>query len=149
VVTGVGCAGLLPTIAAIEAGKDIALANKETLVAGDQSFCLWLRNINSNSYQLTQSILQFFRMPQGAGCYNAADFAHGVWGRFPGLACRKVGLCARSRRYLKHPNWSMESQNHSRLATLMNKGLEVIGSLPLWSGYDHIEIVIPRVSFTH
>lgn len=46
VVTGiVGCAGLLPTIAAIQAGKDIALANKETLIAGGRWCCLWWRNM--------------------------------------------------------------------------------------------------------
>jgi 1-deoxy-D-xylulose 5-phosphate reductoisomerase (EC 1.1.1.267) len=61
VVTGiVGCAGLLPTIAAIEAGKDIALANKETLIAGGPVVLPLVQRYGVNCCLLTPNILPFF-----------------------------------------------------------------------------------------
>jgi 1-deoxy-D-xylulose-5-phosphate reductoisomerase len=66
VVTGiVGCAGLLPTIAAIEAGKDIALANKETLIAGAPVVLPLVEKYGVNYYPPIQNILQFFSVSKG------------------------------------------------------------------------------------
>ncbi len=151
VVTGiVGCAGLLPTIAAIEAGKDIALANKETLIAGapvvlpliekHQVKLLPADSEHSAIFQCLQGIpekgLRKIILTASGGAFRDWDVAK--------LAEVTVADA------LKHPNWSMGRKITVDSATLMNKGLEVIEAHFLFGlDYDDIEIVIHPQSIIH
>jgi len=142
VVTGiVGCAGLLPTIA-IEAGKDIALANKETLIAGGP-VVLPLVEKHGGNYQPPEHSA-IFSAPRCSICWLTADFTTASGGaRDWPVMLASVSVADA----LKHPNWSM-GQNHSRPATLMNK-LKSLRSLSFGLGYDQIEIVIHLQSIIH
>ncbi len=151
VVTGiVGCAGLLPTIAAIEAGKDIALANKETLIAGGP---VVLPLIQKQGVKLLpadsehSAIFQCLQgVPQG-GLRRILLTASG--GAFRDLAVEKLRSVTVADA-LKHPNWSMGKKITIDSATLMNKGLEVIEAHFLFGAdYDQIDIVIHPQSIIH
>lgn len=151
VVTGiVGCAGLLPTIAAIEAGKDIALANKETLIAGGP---VVLPLIQKQGVKLLpadsehSAIFQCLQgVPQG-GLRRILLTASG--GAFRDLAVEKLRSVTVADA-LKHPNWSMGKKITIDSATLMNKGLEVIEAHFLFGvDYDQIDIVIHPQSIIH
>lgn len=151
VVTGiVGCAGLLPTIAAIEAGKDIALANKETLIAGGP---VVLPLIEQHGVKLLpadsehSAIFQCLQgVPEGGLRRILLTASGGAFRDWPveKLADVKVADA------LKHPNWSMGRKITVDSATLMNKGLEVIEAHFLFGmDYDHIDIVIHPQSIIH
>lgn len=151
VVTGiVGCAGLLPTIAAIEAGKDIALANKETLIAGGP---VVLPLVEKHGVKLLpadsehSAIFQCLQgVPQG-GLRRILLTASG--GAFRDLPVEKLAEVTVADA-LKHPNWSMGRKITIDSATLMNKGLEVIEAHFLFGmDYDHIDIVIHPQSIIH
>lgn len=161
VVTGiVGCAGLLPTIAAIEAGKDIALANKETLIAGGP---VVLPLIQKHGIKLTPADSEhsaIFQCLQGL----AKERRFTVGSPMEGL--RRIVLTASGGAFrdwpveklaqvqvadaIKHPNWSMGRKITVDSATLMNKGLEVIEAHYLFGlDYDRIDIVIHPQSIIH
>jgi 1-deoxy-D-xylulose-5-phosphate reductoisomerase len=151
VVTGiVGCAGLLPTIAAIEAGKDIALANKETLIAGAP---VVLPLVEKHGVKLLpadsehSAIFQCLQgLPEG-GLRRIILTASG--GSFRDLPVEKLASVT-VRDALKHPNWSMGRKITIDSATLMNKGLEVIEAHYLFGlDYDRIDIVIHPQSIIH
>ncbi len=151
VVTGiVGCAGLLPTIAAIEAGKDIALANKETLIAGAP---VVLPLVEKHGVKLLpadsehSAIFQCLQAVPEGGLRRILLTASG--GAFRDLPVEKLAT-VKVADALKHPNWSMGRKITIDSATLMNKGLEVIEAHFLFSlDYDHIEIVIHPQSIIH
>ncbi len=161
VVTGiVGCAGLLPTLAAIKAGKDIALANKETLIAGGP---VVLPLAQEHGIRITPADSEhsaIFQCIQGLS--HGKDF---VVGR-PDVGLRRILLTASGGAFrdwpverlpevtvadaLKHPNWSMGKKITVDSATLMNKGLEVIEAHYLFGlDYDQIDIVIHPQSIIH
>ncbi|AKG24705.1 1-deoxy-D-xylulose-5-phosphate reductoisomerase [Calothrix sp. 336/3] len=151
VVTGiVGCAGLLPTIAAIEAGKDIALANKETLIAGGP---VVLPLVEKHGVKLLpadsehSAIFQCLQgVPQG-GLHKILLTASG--GAFRDWDAQQLANVTVADA-LKHPNWSMGKKITVDSATLMNKGLEVIEAHFLFGlDYDDIEIVIHPQSIIH
>jgi 1-deoxy-D-xylulose-5-phosphate reductoisomerase len=151
VVTGiVGCAGLLPTIAAIEAGKDIALANKETLIAGGP---VVLPLIEKHRVKLSpadsehSAIFQCLQgVPEG-GLRRIILTASG--GSFRDLPTEKLASVTVADA-LKHPNWAMGKKITIDSATLMNKGLEVIEAHFLFGlDYDRIDIVIHPQSIIH
>ncbi|MEH1840210.1 MAG: 1-deoxy-D-xylulose-5-phosphate reductoisomerase [Nostoc sp.] len=151
VVTGiVGCAGLLPTIAAIEAGKDIALANKETLIAGAP---VVLPLVEKHSVKLLpadsehSAIFQCLQGVPKGGLRKILLTASG--GAFRDWDVEKLADVTVADA-LKHPNWSMGRKITVDSATLMNKGLEVIEAHFLFSlDYDDIEIVIHPQSIIH
>nr|WP_199300531.1 1-deoxy-D-xylulose-5-phosphate reductoisomerase [Coleofasciculus sp. FACHB-542] len=151
VVTGiVGCAGLLPTIAAIEAGKDIALANKETLIAGAP---VVLPLVEKHSVKLLpadsehSAIFQCLQGVPKGGLRRILLTASG--GSFRDLPVEKLASVTVADA-LKHPNWSMGRKITIDSATLMNKGLEVIEAHFLFGmDYDGIEIVIHPQSIIH
>jgi len=163
VVTGiVGCAGLLPTLAAIKAGKDIALANKETLIAAGPVVLPELKKSGSRLLPADSEHSAIFQCLQGTPFTDTARLSTGV--PTPGL--RNIQLTASggafrdwSTEALKnatvkdatsHPNWSMGKKITVDSATLMNKGLEVIEAHYLFGlDYDHIEIVIHPQSIIH
>ncbi|MCS6815541.1 MAG: 1-deoxy-D-xylulose-5-phosphate reductoisomerase [Cyanobacteria bacterium] len=151
VVTGiVGCAGLLPTIAAIEAGKDIALANKETLIAGGpvvlplvQRHGVALLPADSEHSAIFQCLQG---VPAGGLRRIILTASGGAFRDVPVETLSKVTVADA----LKHPNWVMGRKITIDSATLMNKGLEVIEAHFLFGlDYDHIDIVIHPQSIIH
>ncbi len=151
VVTGiVGCAGLLPTIAAIEAGKDIALANKETLIAGGPVVLPLLEKHGNKLLPADSEHSAIFQCLQGVpegGLKRILLTASG--GAFRDFPLEKLDSVT-VKDALKHPNWSMGKKITIDSATLMNKGLEVIEAHFLFGlDYDRIEIVIHPQSIIH
>src|SRR4028119_45532 len=151
VVTGiVGCAGLLPTIAAIEAGKDIALANKETLIAGApvvlplvEKYGVKLLPADSEHSAIFQCLQG---VPTGGLRRILLTASGGAFRDWPVEKLPEVTVADA----LKHPNWSMGRKITVDSATLMNKGLEVIEAHFLFGmDYDHIDIVIHPQSIIH
>jgi len=163
VVTGiVGCAGLLPTLAAIRAGKDLALANKETLIAAGPVVLPELARSGSRLLPADSEHSAIFQCLQGTPWPDTARLSTGV--PTPGL--RRIQLTASGGAFrdwdpadlhkatvadaTSHPNWSMGRKITVDSATLMNKGLEVIEAHYLFGlDYDHIEIVIHPQSIIH
>jgi len=151
VVTGiVGCAGLLPTIAAIEAGKHIALANKETLIAGGPVVLPLVQKHGVKLLPADSEHSAIFQCLQGVpegGLRRILLTASG--GAFRDLPVEKLASVTVADA-LKHPNWTMGRKITIDSATLMNKGLEVIEAHFLFGlDYDHIEIVIHPQSIIH
>ncbi|KAL6497469.1 hypothetical protein OROGR_029398 [Orobanche gracilis] len=151
VVTGiVGCAGLKPTVAAIEAGKDIALANKETLIAGGP-FILPLAHKHNVKILPADSehsaIFQCIQgLPEGALRRIILTASGGAFRDLPIDKLKDVKVADA----LKHPNWNMGKKITVDSATLFNKGLEVIEAHYLFGAeYDDIEIVIHSQSIIH
>jgi 1-deoxy-D-xylulose-5-phosphate reductoisomerase len=151
VVTGiVGCAGLLPTIAAIKAGKDIALANKETLIAGApvvlplvEQYGVKLLPADSEHSAIFQCLQG---VPDGGLRRILLTASGGSFRDWPVEKLKDVTVADA----LKHPNWSMGQKITIDSATLMNKGLEVIEAHYLFGiSYDQIEIVIHPQSIIH
>ncbi|MEG4805522.1 1-deoxy-D-xylulose-5-phosphate reductoisomerase [Microcoleus sp. ARI1-B5] len=151
VVTGiVGCAGLLPTIAAIKAGKDIALANKETLIAGGPVVNPLIEKHAVRILPADSEHSAIFQCLQGipaGGLRRILLTASG--GSFRDLPIDKLAQVTVADA-LKHPNWSMGQKITIDSATLMNKGLEVIEAHYLFGmDYDDIDIVIHPQSIIH
>lgn len=151
VVTGiVGCAGLLPTIAAIEAGKDIALANKETLIAGGPVVLPLVQKHGVNLLPADSEHSAIFQCLQGVsdgGLRRIILTASG--GAFRDWPVEKLSTVKVSDA-LKHPNWSMGQKITVDSATMMNKGLEVIEAHYLFGlDYDYIDTVIHPQSIIH
>ena len=151
VVTGiVGCAGLLPTIAAIKAGKDIALANKETLIAGApvvlplvEKYGVKLLPADSEHSAIFQCLQG---VPEGGLRRIILTASGGAFRDWPVEKLPDVTVADA----LQHPNWSMGRKITVDSATLMNKGLEVIEAHYLFGvDYDHIDIVIHPQSIIH
>jgi 1-deoxy-D-xylulose-5-phosphate reductoisomerase len=163
VVTGiVGCAGLLPTLAAIRAGKDLALANKETLIAAGPVVLPELAKSGSRLLPADSEHSAIFQCLQGTPWADTARLSTGV--PTPGL--RRIQLTASGGAFrdwdpadlpkatvadaTSHPNWSMGRKITVDSASLMNKGLEVIEAHYLFGlDYDAIEIVIHPQSIIH
>ncbi|KZT76494.1 1-deoxy-D-xylulose 5-phosphate reductoisomerase, chloroplastic [Dorcoceras hygrometricum] len=144
VVTGmVGCAGLKPTVADIEAGKNIALANKETLIAGGL-FVLPLAHKNNIKILPDNSkhsaIFQCIQgLPEGALRRIILTASGGVFRYGPVDKWKAVKVADA----LKHPNWNIEKRFTVDSATLFNKGLEVIEAHYLYvADYDDIDSVV-------
>jgi len=151
VVTGiVGCAGLLPTIAAIKAGKDIALANKETLIAGAPVVLPLVKQYGVQLLPADSEHSAIFQCLQGVPAGSLRRIlltASG--GSFRDLPVEKLAHVTIADA-LKHPNWTMGRKITIDSATLMNKGLEVIEAHYLFGvDYDQIAIVIHPQSIIH
>ncbi|CAL0305999.1 unnamed protein product [Lupinus luteus] len=151
VVTGiVGCAGLKPTVAAIEAGKDIALANKETMIAGGP-FILPLAHKNNIKILPADSehsaIFQCIQgLPIGALRKILLTASGGAFREWPVEKMKDIKVSDA----LKHPIWTLGRKITVDSATLFNKGLEVIEAHYLFGAeYDDIEIVIHPQSIIH
>lgn len=151
VVTGiVGCAGLLPTLAAIKAGKDIALANKETLIAGGPAVLPLVEKHGVKLLPADSEHSAIFQCLQGVpagGLRRILLTASG--GAFRDWPVEKLPQVTVADA-IKHPNWSMGRKITVDSATLMNKGLEVIEAHYLFGlDYDDIDIVIHPQSIIH
>lgn len=146
----VGFAGLLPTLRAIEAGKDIALANKETLVVAGE---LVMQQVAARGVKLLpidsehSAILQCLQGedPRSIGrlilTASGGPFLHVDREEFAHITPAQA---------LKHPTWKMGSKITIDSATLMNKGLEVIEARWLFGlPADSIDVVVHPQSIIH
>lgn len=151
VVTAVvGMVGLLPTLAAIRAGKDIALANKETLVCAGQLVMDAAREYGVKILPVDSEHSAIFQCIQGAGG-NALDriILTASGGPFFGKSAEELKTVTREQA-LQHPNWSMGAKITTDSATMMNKGLELIEAMWLYGlPEDKIDIVVHRESIIH
>ncbi|MCP4457045.1 MAG: 1-deoxy-D-xylulose-5-phosphate reductoisomerase [Cytophagales bacterium] len=146
----VGYAGLLPTIKAIEAKKNIALANKETMVvAGELVTQLAQENdvniypVDSEHSAIFQCLIGEFHNPIEKLILTASG------GPFKGMS-RKDLIEVTREQALKHPNWDMGAKITIDSATMMNKGLEVIEAKWLFGvALDKIEVVVHPQSIIH
>jgi 1-deoxy-D-xylulose-5-phosphate reductoisomerase len=146
----VGAAGLLPTIAAIEAGKDIGLANKETLVVAGR---LVMQKVRENNVTLLPIDSEHSAIMQALDGGRKEDVARIILTASGGpfLHWKKEELQEVSPdQALAHPNWSMGRKISIDSATLMNKGLEVIEAHWLFDmSPDSISVVVHPQSIVH
>ncbi|MBQ2469559.1 MAG: 1-deoxy-D-xylulose-5-phosphate reductoisomerase [Ruminococcus sp.] len=147
----VGMVGLRPTIAAAQAKKDIALANKETLVAGGDLVTDAVRENGVKLLPVDSEHSAIFQCLQGAAPNKALKklILTASGGPFFGKTrdeLRDVTV----EQALNHPNWSMGAKITIDSATMMNKGLEIIEAARLFdvSG-DDIDVVVHRESIIH
>ena len=146
----VGIAGLAPTLAAIDAGKDIALANKETLVTGGEIVNRRVREKGVKLLPVDSEHSAIFQSLQGAPEGSLKKIlltASG--GPFYGKKREELENVT-VEQALKHPNWSMGAKITIDSATLMNKGLEVIEAVHLFGlPASDIEVLVHRQSILH
>lgn len=151
VVTAVvGMVGLKPTLAAIDAGCDIALANKETLVCAGKLVMDRARENHVKILPVDSEHSAIFQCVQAAGGNPLAKIiltASG--GPFFGKTAAEMRSVTLEQA-LQHPNWSMGNKITIDSATMMNKGLELIEAMWLYDmPQEDIEIVIHRESIIH
>ena len=151
VVTAVvGMVGLLPTMAAIKAGKDIALANKETLVCAGGLVMSAAKQYGVRILPVDSEHSAIFQCVQ-AGNGNPIDkiLLTASGGPFFGKKIEEMRGMTREQA-LAHPNWSMGAKITIDSATMMNKGLELIEAMWLYDlPPEDIEIVVHRESIVH
>ncbi|MCL2056479.1 MAG: 1-deoxy-D-xylulose-5-phosphate reductoisomerase [Oscillospiraceae bacterium] len=145
----VGIAGLRPTLAALESGNSVALANKESLVAGGE--LVMSRGVLGESiFPIDSEHSAIWQCMQS----SAREDVKGIiltasGGPFYGM--RRDDLQnVTTQQALKHPNWDMGAKITTDCATLMNKGLEYIEAMRLFGlTHEQIEIVVHRQSIVH
>lgn len=146
----VGIAGLKPTLSAIDSGKTIALANKETLVTGGEIVNRKAKEKGVLILPVDSEHSAIFQSLQGAPKGSLKKIlltASG--GPFFGKL-RKDLENVTVKEALNHPNWSMGAKITIDSATLMNKGLEVIEAVHLFGvSADNIEVLVHRQSIIH
>lgn len=151
VVTAVvGMVGLLPTMAAIKAGKDIALANKETLVCAGGLVMSAAKQYGVRILPVDSEHSAIFQCVQAANG-NPIDkiLLTASGGPFFGKKIEEMRGMTREQA-LAHPNWSMGAKITIDSATMMNKGLELIEAMWLYDlPPEDIEIVVHRESIVH
>ncbi len=146
----VGFAGLIPTITAIEHGKDIALANKETLVVAGE---IVTRKAAENNVKILpvdsehSAIFQCLMGEENSAVEKIYLTASG--GPFRGMSRKELQHITKEQA-LKHPNWSMGNKITIDSATLMNKGLEAIEARWIFGlRPEQIDIIIHPQSIIH
>ncbi len=146
----VGYSGLLPTIKAIEAGKTIALANKETLVVAGELVTKLAQDKGVNIYPVDSEHSAIFQCLAGE-FHNKIEkvILTASGGPFRGKKRDELFSVTRTQA-LKHPNWTMGAKVTIDSASLMNKGLEVIEAKWLFGlGQEQVEVVIHPQSIIH
>ena len=152
VVTAVmGSVGLEPTLAAIRAGKRIALANKETLVCAGELVMDEAERCGAEIVPVDSEHSAIFQCLQG--CADRREIRRLILtcsgGPFYGMTHEEVGKMTKADA-LRHPNWTMGPKITVDCATLMNKGLEVIEAMRLYRlPLDQVSVVIHRQSIVH
>ena len=146
----VGVAGLKPTLAAIDAKKDIALANKETMVTAGQLVCKKAEENNIKILPVDSEHSAIFQCLMSGKSRNVSRII---------LTCSGGPFFGKNIEFLKsvkpedalkHPNWSMGQKITIDSATLMNKGLEFIEAKWLFDvDTDKIDILVHRQSVIH
>lgn len=146
----VGIAGLKPTMAAINSGKTLALANKESLVTGGVLVKKALKEKGVSLLPVDSEHSAIFQSLQGVPkdaisrillTASGGPFFSKTRGELENVTSKEA---------LKHPNWSMGAKITIDSATLMNKGLEVIEAVHLFDlPADKIDVVVHRESIIH
>ena len=150
VTSVVGMIGLVPTMKAISAGKDIALANKETLVAAGALVMEAAKKNNVNILPVDSEHGAIFQCLQG----NKLDAVNKIiltasGGPFRGKNKEQL-VEIKPEDALKHPKWNMGKKISIDSSTLMNKGLEVIEAHWLFGvAYENIQVVVHPQSIIH
>ena len=144
----VGMIGIQPTIAAIKAKKNIALANKETLVCAGHIIMPLAREMNINIYPVDSEHSAIFQcLDKNNPVKKILLTASG--GPFRGFTKEELKNVTLEDA-LKHPNWSMGKKITIDSATMINKGLEIIEASHLFDmDIDDIEVVIQKESIIH
>jgi 1-deoxy-D-xylulose-5-phosphate reductoisomerase len=150
VVAVVGTAGLPPTLAALRAGKDVALSTKEALVVGGQLVMAAAAASGAEVLPIDSehsAILQCARGSERAEVERITLTASGG----PFVDCtREEMACMTPAQALRHPTWRMGPKITIDSATLMNKGLELIEACRLFDlPAECVEVVIHRQSIVH
>lgn len=146
----VGYSGLTPTIKAIEAGKPIALANKETLVVAGELITRLAHEKGVNIFPVDSEHSAIFQCVVGE-FHNKIEkiILTASGGPFRGRKKDELKLITKAQA-LKHPNWTMGAKVTVDSATLMNKGLEVIEAKWLFGlNTDQVEVVVHPQSIIH
>jgi len=146
----VGYAGLKPTLAAINAGKSIALANKETLVVAGEIITALAHEKGVNIYPVDSEHSAIFQCLVGE-FHNPIEkiYLTASGGPFRGKSKEEL-MSVTKKEALKHPNWEMGAKITIDSATLMNKGLEVIEAKWLFSlNPDQIDVIVHPQSIVH
>ena len=146
----VGFAGLVPTMDAIKAGCDIALANKETLVTAGRLFTDAVKEHNVRLLPVDSEHSAIFQaLHAGEHCEIRKILLTASGGPFFGKTKDELkGI--KKEQALKHPNWSMGAKITIDSATLMNKGLEILEASHLFDvSIDDIDVVVQRESIIH
>lgn len=146
----VGFAGVEPTLAAIEKGTIIGLANKETLVAAGETITRAVKKYNSQLLPIDSEHSAIFQCLQGENIDSVKELiltaSGGPFFNKPDIDFKNVTV----KDALNHPNWSMGSKVTIDSATMMNKGFEVIEAYRLFGlGEDKIKVVIHPQSIVH
>ena len=146
----VGVAGLIPTLTAIEAGSDIALANKETLVTGGDLVKKRAAEKGVKIYPVDSEHSAIFQCLQASSREDLNKIiitASG--GPFLGKKLHQLKKVSKEKA-LRHPNWSMGAKITIDSATLMNKGLEVIEAVHLFDlPQSKVDVVVHPQSIIH
>ena len=146
----VGYSGLKPTIKAIEAGKTIALANKETLVVAGELITKLAREKGVNIYPVDSEHSAIFQCMMGE-FHNKIEKIVLTASGGPFRGKKKSDLQSITKgQALKHPNWTMGAKVTIDSASLMNKGLEVIEAKWLFGlSPEQVEVVVHPQSIIH
>ncbi len=147
----VGMAGLKPTLAVINAGKTLALANKESLVAGGQLVMDAAKKNNDSILPVDSEHSAIFQCLEGKPSNKALKkiILTASGGPFFGKTKEEMQNMTAADA-LKHPNWSMGAKITIDSATMFNKGLELIEAVWLFGvSPDMIDIVVHRESIVH
>lgn len=147
----VGMVGLTPTLSALNAGKDVALANKETLVAGGSLVMDAVKKNNVNMYPVDSEHSAIFQCLQGMNDKKELKklILTASGGPFFGKSEDELKNVT-VKEALNHPNWSMGAKITIDSATMMNKGLEIIEASWLFDmPEDKIDVVVHRESIIH
>lgn len=147
----VGIAGLSSTLTALEAGMDVALANKESLVAGGSLVEKQQAASGASLYPVDSEHSAIFQCLQGpnAGKELRRILLTASGGPFYGKTRQQLETVTKADA-LRHPNWEMGAKITIDSATLMNKGLELIEAMWLFKvSPQQIEIVVQRESIIH
>ncbi|MBQ7874007.1 MAG: 1-deoxy-D-xylulose-5-phosphate reductoisomerase [Oscillospiraceae bacterium] len=146
-----GIAGLRPTIAAIEAGNDVALANKETLVAGGRRVMDFAKEHNVKILPVDSEHSAIFQCLQAKGDYSRIKklILTASGGPFFGKTADELENVTAADA-LNHPTWNMGRKVTIDSATMANKGLEIIEAAHLFGvEQNNIDVVIHRESIVH
>lgn len=146
----VGFAGLIPTIAAIKAGKDIALANKETLVVAGDLVTILAKQYGVKILPVDSEHSAIFQCLEGEELSSIEKiYLTASGGPFRGRSRAELSAIGRNEA-LKHPNWVMGAKITIDSASLMNKGLEVIEAKWLFDlDVSQIDVIVHPQSIIH
>lgn len=146
----IGSVGLIPTLRAIEAKKDIAVANKETLVTAGHIVTEFAERHQVNLLPVDSEHSAIFQCLQGEKQKNVERLILTASGGSFRDKTREELVDVTIEQALNHPNWSMGAKITIDSATMMNKGLEVIEAHWLFSiPYDKIEVLLHKESIIH